>query len=156
MKTRSPAHNPASCILHPPLFGLLALTAALSPHPVDAKWLPSNIEEPIAFEAAGQLSADGRAATLTFKALADSSCPDGTVIDVEVTLMQESTGAVATGRWVSACGVVAALEVDVHSVADTGPFAPGTATACAERHIRQNGQVTDTFDWCRSVELIAK
>jgi len=59
MKTRSPAHNPASCILYPPLFGLLALTAALlaltaalSPQPVDAKWLPSISEEPIAFEAA--------------------------------------------------------------------------------------------------------
>lgn len=95
-----------------------------------------------AFAPQAQLSANARAIELTLVTEPGPPCDRGMTEQIEVMVIQESTGAVGTGILTTSCGVdsVAPL-VTAHAVQGSAGFKAGAATAFAFRAARQNGKV---------------
>jgi hypothetical protein len=75
-------------------------------------------------------------------------------VTVAITITQSTSGAMATGQKVQTC--TGELQTWSFAVtADTTPyFADGPAEACGLATTRDAGYVTDTYDWCKDVDLI--
>ena len=82
------------------------------------------------------------------------ACTDNQEVTIAVTVTQTSSGAMATGETVQTCnGELQAWNawatIDTSTLFETDP-----GEACGLATTRDNGYVTDTFDWCKSVDLI--
>lgn len=81
-------------------------------------------------------------------------CTADQQVTVAVTLTQSTSGAVATGEWMNSCSgelQTWSLRVTAHT---TSSFATAAAEACGLATAREGAYVTDTFDWCKDVDLI--
>lgn len=79
-------------------------------------------------------------------------CTDGQQVTIAVTVTQSS--AVATGEKVQDCTGEEQNWSTIATVDTVDSLAAGTAEACGLATTRDNGSVTDTFDWCVDVDLV--
>lgn len=81
-------------------------------------------------------------------------CTDGQQVTIAVTVTQTTSGAVATGEKVQDCTGEEQNWSAIATVDTVDLLAAGTAEACGLATTRDNGSVTDTFDWCVDVDLV--
>lgn len=87
------------------------------------------------------------------RAAGEGACTAGETVTVAVTISQTSTGANAVGEQVLTCTGQVQRWWAITTVPSGPALELGTAEACGVATTRQNGAVTDTFDWCREVVL---
>jgi hypothetical protein len=82
------------------------------------------------------------------------ACTDDQQVTVAVTVTQSSTGAVAIGEIVQTC--TGELQTwSAWTTIDTSTlFVSDPGEACGLATTQENGYVTDTYDWCKPVDLI--
>ncbi|MCA9876041.1 MAG: hypothetical protein KC441_20350 [Anaerolineales bacterium] len=84
-------------------------------------------------------------------------CTAGEEVTVGITVTQpiSVSGAVATGEKVWTCnGETQMWQMTATAVTTTTVLVDGPAEACGLATTRADGSVTDTFDWCRDVDLV--
>jgi hypothetical protein len=83
-------------------------------------------------------------------------CEAGQIATVDVEIIQATSGVTATGQTQSVC--TGELQQWSATVEATQPdrLVPGPARACGVATTRANGQLTDTFQWCRDVTLVVQ
>jgi hypothetical protein len=82
-------------------------------------------------------------------------CPETAIADLDVTLTQSASGAVATGHAQLKCPLDdETFTVDVHTDGNAR-FLPLTGVqACATAHVHAVNSSIDAFQWCREVTLL--
>jgi hypothetical protein len=81
-------------------------------------------------------------------------CTAGEIVGIQVTVTQSTTGALATGDTQEIC-TGELQQWSVRAAADGADrFAAGPARACGVATTRSEGQITDTFEWCRDITLV--
>jgi hypothetical protein len=81
-------------------------------------------------------------------------CPVGATADIEVTVTQAGSSAIATGRTHARCTAgETSFTVDVKA-GSTPLQAAGTALACGAAWIHDGAQGFDAFQWCREITLL--
>ncbi len=79
-------------------------------------------------------------------------CTADEQVTIEITLTQSITQTVvATGEWVNTC--TGELQPWSQTVSTSDSLMNGPAEACGLTTTRDNGEVTDTFEWCKDVDL---
>lgn len=87
------------------------------------------------------------------RASGEGACTAGEDVTIAVTITQAATGATAVGETVASCTGQVQRWSAIAAVQSGAAIAPGTAEACGVATTRQEGEVTDTFEWCRDVAL---
>lgn len=108
------------------------------------------ISIPFGFDTPQPVLADGRDVI----ASGHGGCTADQQVTVAVTITQSTSGAVATGEWINSCSgelQTWSLRVTAHT---TSSFATAAAEACGLATTREGVYVTDTFDWCKDIDLI--
>ena len=82
-------------------------------------------------------------------------CTAGEQVTIAITVTQSSSGAVATGQKEQLCSGELQMWSSVATAVSTSLFASGPAESCGLATTRANGYVTDTFEWCKDVDLMA-
>jgi len=82
-------------------------------------------------------------------------CTAGEEVTVAITVTQTSSGAVATGQEQQLCSGELQTWSSVATAVSATVFANGPAESCGLATTRANGYVTDTFEWCKDVDLVA-
>ncbi len=81
-------------------------------------------------------------------------CTDGEQVTVAITVTQTSSSAVATGQHEQQCNGGLQTWSSVVTAVSTSSFGDGPAETCGLATTRDNGAVTDTFEWCKDVDLV--
>ena len=81
-------------------------------------------------------------------------CTAGEQVTVAVTLTQTISGAEATGETMQVCTGEEQNWSAIATVHTISSLTAGMAEACGLATTRDNGSVTDTFDWCVDVDLV--
>lgn len=82
-------------------------------------------------------------------------CTAGEQVTVAITVTQASGGAVATGQKEQVCSGELQTWSGIATAVSSSSFANGPAESCGLATTRDNGYVTDTFAWCKDVDLVA-
>ena len=82
------------------------------------------------------------------------ACTAGERFEIEVTLTQPSTGALAMGRTEDFCTGERQEWDAIAAARGPVPFAVGPAQACGTLRTRFRGAITDSFQWCKDVLLV--
>lgn len=82
-------------------------------------------------------------------------CPLGQrVSPLEITVTQDSVGAIAHGSWTKNCiGSTQQWNLKAHKSEHSNPFVPGSAEVCAWAAFRVNNAVQTAKQWCADVTL---
>jgi hypothetical protein len=108
------------------------------------------ISIPYGFETPLPVLADGRDVI----ASGHGGCTADEQVTIAVTITQSASGAAATGETVQTCTGELQTWSAMVTVDTTSSFASGAAEACGLATTSSGGYVTDSFDWCRDVELL--
>lgn len=82
-------------------------------------------------------------------------CTAGQQVTVAITVTQTTSGAQGTGDMQQACTGALQRWNAVATANTTSAFSDGAAEACGFATTRDgDGYVTDTFEWCKDVELV--
>jgi hypothetical protein len=108
------------------------------------------ISIPFGFQTPLPVLADGR----DVLASGHGGCTAEEQVTIAITITQSTSGAVATGEKVQTCTGELQLWDAAVSSDTTSSFTNGAAEACGLATTRNGGYVTDTFDWCRDVDLL--
>lgn len=81
-------------------------------------------------------------------------CTEDQQVTVQVTLMQTSTAAVATGQTQEVCTGVLQLWSSTAVATTDVRFVAEPAQVCGVAETREGEAVTDRFEWCRDVDLV--
>jgi len=82
-------------------------------------------------------------------------CPNGATTDLDVTLTQTATGAVAKGQARVACADgETTFAAAASTVGDTAFLSGPPVTACGAAQVRSGGLVLESFQWCRDITLL--
>jgi hypothetical protein len=81
-------------------------------------------------------------------------CTADEQVTVAVTITQSTSGAIATGQTQQTCtGELQTWSVRV-TANTTATLATAPGEACGLASTREGGYVTDTYDWCKDVDLL--
>ena len=85
------------------------------------------------------------------------ACVNGAVVDILVTLTQQSTGAIATGQAQVPCSEETdSFSLQANATGTAGFDAPGAIDACGAAKIRSGSVAIDAFQWCRTLTAVPK
>ncbi len=82
-------------------------------------------------------------------------CTASETFNIEATITQESTGAVAVGYTQGFCTGERQIWDAIAPARGPAQFEVGPALACGLLRTRLRGQVTDSFQWCKNVTLVS-
>lgn len=82
-------------------------------------------------------------------------CTAGEQVTVAITITQSTSGAMATGETDDTCNGELQFWNALASTVTTSDFTADAAEACGLATTSDDGYVTDTYAWCRDVDLIA-
>lgn len=81
-------------------------------------------------------------------------CTDGQQVTVAITITQAASSAVATGEKVQNCNGMLQTWSAVTTATTSDLFVNGAAEACGFATTRDGTYITDTFNWCKDVNLV--
>ncbi|MGD2048721.1 MAG: hypothetical protein PVH03_04465 [Chloroflexota bacterium] len=108
------------------------------------------ISIPYGFDTPLPVLADGREVV----ASGHGACTAGEQVTVAITVTQTTSGAVATGENQHTCTGQLQNWSSVVTVDTTSSLTAGPAEACGFATARDGMDITDTFEWCKDVDLI--
>lgn len=108
------------------------------------------ISIPYGFDTPLPVLADGREVV----ASGHGACTDGQQVTVAITVTQTTSGAEATGENQHTCTGQLQDWSSVVTVDTTNSLTAGPAEACGFATARDGMVITDTFEWCKDVDLI--
>lgn len=82
-------------------------------------------------------------------------CTAGEQFTVAVTITQYTSGAMATGETQGTCTGILQNWSSLATTVSTTSLAAGPAEACGFATTRENGYITDTYEWCLDMSLVS-
>lgn len=82
-------------------------------------------------------------------------CTEDQIVTVAVTITQSTSSAIATGETQQTCSGELQQWTFTVTTDTTDYFVNAPGEACGFATTRENGTVTDTYEWCKDIELAA-